>query len=350
MNDRIHALDGLRGFAALMIVIWHAPLAWTYHHLENLQLFVDLFFAISGFVIARSFGDLIEDGSDVMKFARSRFLRLYPVHLFVLCLMIATELGQGAAGMGQPFSSPQQSEGSAILHIFMVQSLMQDHLAFNAPAWSISVEACMYAMFAAICVVSVGSSGKDKAAFFATLSVIGALALAGSDRFPVNGLDSICRGMIGFCAGAAAFYSRWEPSRVVAKASWAVASIPFILPEMVTIAAWFFAPLVVSLTMRRTPGSKFLSSRLAVWLGTISYSIYMVHWFVVLRLLNVFDLAGKVDLDTANGGARKVIDLGSPEVNVAIIVLLIAATMMAATAIYHLVERPFMRAGREMAV
>ena len=79
----IHSLDLLRGFAALSVCLYHTGflLMPGYHILPGGYLCVDLFFLLSGFVIARTYDRRIASGMVLGAFAIQRLARLYPLFL-----------------------------------------------------------------------------------------------------------------------------------------------------------------------------------------------------------------------------------------------------------------------------
>lgn len=74
-TDRFIALDGLRGIAAIAVMLFHASRA----AMPGGYLAVDFFFCLSGFVIALAFGERIAQGLSFRDFAKARFARLYPM-------------------------------------------------------------------------------------------------------------------------------------------------------------------------------------------------------------------------------------------------------------------------------
>lgn len=77
-------LDGLRGIAALAIVIFHF-MEWAYpdfskNFIAHGFLAVDFFFCLSGFVIAYAYDNRIEK-MGVLEFFKSRAIRLHPLIL-----------------------------------------------------------------------------------------------------------------------------------------------------------------------------------------------------------------------------------------------------------------------------
>ncbi|MCP5386927.1 MAG: acyltransferase [Novosphingobium sp.] len=77
---RLSQLDGLRGIAALAIMLFHlAAVFHTSGPFVRGYLFVDLFFLLSGFVLAVSTERKLASGIGALEFAASRFVRLWPL-------------------------------------------------------------------------------------------------------------------------------------------------------------------------------------------------------------------------------------------------------------------------------
>ncbi len=145
----MEALTGLRFLAALHVVLFHASLweRWpgpsTPRHIVGAgYVAVGLFFMLSGFVLTHTHGG----GSAPVPrgpFYAARFARLYPLHALALLLslpfVLRTHLEHGSAGQ-------LLSEGLAATTL-----LQAWHpglaLAWNPPAWSLSVETFFYACF-----------------------------------------------------------------------------------------------------------------------------------------------------------------------------------------------------------
>lgn len=78
-NHRFHALDGMRGVAALAVLLFHVCLnhaSWVFQHG---YLAVDFFFILSGFVIAYAYEDRLRHGMPWGRFTTARVIRLYPL-------------------------------------------------------------------------------------------------------------------------------------------------------------------------------------------------------------------------------------------------------------------------------
>src|SRR5436853_7155409 len=101
-------LDALRIIASGAIVVMHysdyavetAIGRAVVDHTRHFNLFVDLFFVISGFAIARQYLDAVGGRASVARFMWRRFARIYPLHLvtFAFYLTIALAFHQGLIG------------------------------------------------------------------------------------------------------------------------------------------------------------------------------------------------------------------------------------------------------------
>ncbi len=161
--EQLPSLTSLRGIAALWVVLYH----YTAQYLPNLDtsnytqvigkgyLAVDMFFMLSGFVMTHvyhhAFSKSITD--NYKGFLVARFARLYPLHIFILLLFVATAASANfAANATTGVSHTIPAEGprsftALFANIFMVQGLEAGKLSWNYPAWSISVEFIAYLAF-----------------------------------------------------------------------------------------------------------------------------------------------------------------------------------------------------------
>lgn len=80
-NRTYRTLDGIRGMAALSIVILHMPRIFGPVMLPVASLAVDLFFCLSGFVLAHAYATRFDTGMSPARFMGIRFIRLYPLYL-----------------------------------------------------------------------------------------------------------------------------------------------------------------------------------------------------------------------------------------------------------------------------
>src|SRR5690242_14121324 len=93
-TSEIRALTGLRGVCAVWVMLFHAffcapffgtPLDWV---LSAGHMGVDVFFVLSGFVLAYNYADATWTARSYGAFLRKRFARIYPVHAFMLLVFV----------------------------------------------------------------------------------------------------------------------------------------------------------------------------------------------------------------------------------------------------------------------
>lgn len=78
--SRLSQLDGLRGIAALVIMLYHVDMVFRVHGaVVRGYLFVDMFFLLSGFVLAVSTERKLNAGINPFAFVKARFVRLWPL-------------------------------------------------------------------------------------------------------------------------------------------------------------------------------------------------------------------------------------------------------------------------------
>ena len=147
-KQHFEVLDGLRGSAAFLIVIFHVfNYSFGFHGpwalVKHAYLAVDFFFALSGFVVAYAYDDRWRRMS-VLQFFRIRLIRLHPL------VLIGATLGL-LGYLFDPFSKAINHTNPAILLLAYVTSLLllpspavggrhNESQALNGPAWSLMQE------------------------------------------------------------------------------------------------------------------------------------------------------------------------------------------------------------------
>ena len=143
-KQHFEILDGLRGVAALSIVVFHF-MEWIYsdpgkNFIGHGFLAVDFFFCLSGFVIAYAYDDRIEK-MGLAAFFKSRLISLHPLVIIGSVLGLAEFLFDPLTGNQEPYSA-----GKLMLlffaSIFLIPlPIMKDRsfnlFGLNAPSWSL---------------------------------------------------------------------------------------------------------------------------------------------------------------------------------------------------------------------
>lgn len=304
-GHRFAALNSLRGFAALGVALHHMPAS---NGLATLPiaaaggLFVDLFFVISGFVIAASYGARLAAGFPVQRFAVLRLGRVLPLHLTMVAAYLALELagwafGSGGLNLRAPFSGVH-SPGHLLRAVLLLDGYFPDnHNYYNGVSWSIGIELLLYVL-----AVLAFRAGRIGLAAFVALGLAAVVLQVGGINQPVL-TSALLRGLAGFAAGLAC----WQlfSARQGAPLPLAGWIEPVVLGVLLGFV-WFVgrglpaelvaipAALAVFVFAHQAGWlSKLLLMRWPLWLGTISYSFYMVHVMVMARIADLFLLAAR---------------------------------------------------------
>jgi peptidoglycan/LPS O-acetylase OafA/YrhL len=296
----LKSLTSLRFFAALTIVFQHicnfTPFDATAWEGKG-YLAVDFFFILSGFILTHVYyADMHAKNVSVVKFCQRRLARLYPVHLVTLLLMAAvalTPLRFGPVGEWPGYFPI----GSFFANLFLVHGWgFDEHLTFNSPSWSISAEWFAYLLFPFLPTLFY----RVRPLLLLTLLSFFYLLAWGltwhfnPDR-PLTRFScdfSILRILPEFSLGVA-LYLVFSVRTFLTKATsyfWistfgALAVIHSPLPDL--LAIFCFMVMIVcaaNFSRARSRTGYWLEKPFFVWLGEISYSLYMVHYPILLML------------------------------------------------------------------
>lgn len=301
----IKSFEGLRGTAAIIVALYHLKVAATYvAPIAHGYIFVDLFFVLSGYVIASAYFQRLESVHQAAAFMLRRFGRLYPLHIATAIMFLFADISVTAlkrllvaTGQGHMLRNPGDlgfhlPTFSQIASTFTLTQGMglHDSLFLNSVSWSISVEFWAYAVFALLCIAfrrSVLIMAFLSASMFAVsvwasiyqhncLHDGGCMNLVDGFAFS-RCLASFMLGVIVWRArGAAREFERVV--QVIAVAG--TLSLFFFLSALPAIAFLLplcFAAVIWSLAMDTGPIAGVLSTPFFTKLGERSYSIYMLH-------------------------------------------------------------------------
>jgi peptidoglycan/LPS O-acetylase OafA/YrhL len=301
--SEVRALTGLRGVAALYVVFFHyfSPLSLTSPAMCLLghgYLAVDLFFVLSGFVMALNYAGLFSQGirgSAVRTFLSRRMARIYP--LYLLTLLIAT----GLVLIGYLNFTPGSLARTFWPNLLMVQN-WGNWESIETPAWSISTEWFAYMLFPFLLTwISYRSRARRLTVFI--LCMTGLFTLAGFFTNPYDhlkvfdltkGYPSLIRCVSEFTLGILSY--RIKDSRfgtMTEDRPWLPLTLVILLVFLLALkrtdvlVVLLFPLLILSLDGKRNILSDCLGSRLPEFLGLISYSVYLVHYLFVPVLTGV---------------------------------------------------------------
>lgn len=147
-----HTLDGLRGVAAITVVLYHYRDAVAPVRFDSAYLAVDLFFALSGFVLAFAYGEALASSLRPARFLLLRVVRLYPLYLLGVAIALAPALGALVLGRAQTWTWPSMALAAPSALAFLPSPPLPGRppvlYPFDEPAWSLAFELAINLVFA----------------------------------------------------------------------------------------------------------------------------------------------------------------------------------------------------------
>lgn len=313
------SLTPLRGIAAVWVIIYHyniwAPNAHLDAHspiIAKGYLAVDLFFMISGFVMTHVYrhGLLRDLRGNYFRFIGARIARLYPLHILILLLFLATALSSRTAdyvATGDfnpiPFTGAR-SIGAFFANLLMLQGVKASELSWNYPAWTISVEFIAYLLFPLLLPAIWQASPGLKAILAAVLlGLLSYLMLLTNDYFNQwDGPTTLLRCLPEFTLGIM-LYSLFCSDRFRWLIASDVAALGVLAAVLVLLQAGFsdflivivFAMLLLAAVGNEGHVTRIVNGRALLWLGELSYSLYLAHGFVQFGATRLLTAAGVTD-------------------------------------------------------
>ncbi|MEY4576939.1 MAG: hypothetical protein RL701_1642 [Pseudomonadota bacterium] len=318
-REKLPQLDVLRGICAIFVALNHtefqAPLI-RLSFFRNSALFVDFFFVLSGFIMTYNY-ERLATLPELGRFMALRFARVYPLHLVMLFVFLGYETLQWFVShvLHVPLHTPPFSENTAsgfLLNLLLLNGVGLRPLTFNIPSWSISTEFWTYLLFGLVLVTFAGRHKLHVWLYTAiAVAALAVLLLANPDPSLTRNWEFFLpRCVFGFFLGAMLCSAlapmlarRSEQELPLAPASpstpnsvagflWQMSSMA-IVAVVVTYAvpanhaiefAAPFAFVVVIASFVVFPNTlcvRWLTRDSLLWIGKVSYSIYMVHMIVL---------------------------------------------------------------------
>jgi peptidoglycan/LPS O-acetylase OafA/YrhL len=362
---RVRSLDALRGLAALAVVVshWHDAFPpWTsgipsafsrefwkdpfgillQHtgHIFNLGgSAVIVFFVLSGFVLALS---LEAPDETYGRFVIKRVFRIWPPLAFVVLL------SAGLYFLVPTSPIPQLSDWFNVIqwttrpdaHLLVMHLAMigiPPNESLDTSMWSLVHEMRISLVFP---LIAIATARSPRIALSLSLTAsMAALAFMPGPEIAASWLRTVHYTVLFFFGAALAHHrnavSRWivTRDRLTRSTVWLIAlGCLFMPPEF--LHGWMMyvvalgAVLIVALCFADPRAISLLEGRAAVYLGRISYSLYLIHVPLLLAFLHGF--YGMLP-------AWLIVALSMP------------CTILAADATYRWVERPSQKLGRALA-
>lgn len=338
-SGEILALASLRGIAAVYVVLYHFN-RWILPDRPVLPdsvfgygfVAVDIFFVLSGFILATVYWPIVPQQAAV--FMLKRICRLYPLHLSVLAVL-ALAIGL-APWLHVPLHSDQYHAWRALPFVaLLVQPFFPGFGGWNNPAWSIGVELLCYLLLPFV-MPGVRQTSKTWIIGAGLVLAAAQIALLTTAGDVAAGTDAVLRGIYGFYLGV--MLRAWILGRAPVSDRGltllqsgallvVVVGLTTGLPAIVPAAS---AVLIAALSGDRGAIAAVLRARPLVWLGHVSFSIYLLHDPIVKTARKLLPLER---LQTVLHSQTPIVGWLYSAVLLAVILALSALT-------YRLIEKP----------
>jgi len=311
LKEFLKPLNGIRGIGAVVIAYFYHynhfvstkehPLYKIFSYLcKDGFMAVELFFFLSGITFLALYSARIRGGMSGEEYAIKRFSRLWPVHIVTLVIVAFVQMLRKLAGLEQ-FRFPSNDLYHFILNIFMLQnSGLEMGASYNWVSWTLTVNIILYTVFYWIC-----KKTKDEKGIF-NISILfillGGEMIHGRWSF-VFFSSNIGRGFFSFFWGVIfiIIYKKIKDSH----------KVDFILlflflfcclignvftidlsgnsnrrGAVLTITLFTF---LVFISMKWKWIRLFFCTSIMQWLGSISFSLFMIHCPVQMTLITIND-------------------------------------------------------------
>lgn len=274
----------------------------------GLAFFVDLFFVISGFVIAYVYASRLHNGKDFIKFMQRRVGRLIPLHWLTLAvsLLIWFVVVRHSGHANHPMASEPACIADAA---FLAHGLIPcgNGNFFNGQSWSISAEMFMYLLFPLTLLLSNLRRWLPLAVTLVVLFAIAAIHIhAGTFAyFSWEFSPAVVRALPSFLFGVALFNYRNLLAKLPLARPLLLVITVLLVAEMLADGPTFLTLLLVYLcgtfaVASDVQGKVSAAIRKTAPLGQLTYSIYLWHGIFILIIMNAIGdkiLHGKLSLE-----------------------------------------------------
>ena len=350
-SEHIPELQSLRGIGAVAVVVAHCLVSydvppWFIQFqkvLANGQAAVVVFFVLSGYVLTRSLQKARFNRDNVLRFYVQRMFRLYPA------IWAASALGL-AYLFALHWQIPPDRPGPAIRHAFRPDRFDALHIVASIAGMTTFIVPQLWTIFVEI-VASLALPGIAFAALYRKRLFAYLLALALMVSFAVpNTYYHTTMYLVDFVVGAglaipglAATLFQNAPARSVVAAGFLIFACTQFLPfdyysPVIHLVEMTAATLIIGVLIGAAGRVHLLRSRFLLFLGDISYSIYLLHFVVLCTVIKGFTL-----LQEAVSARVDTITLA-----VALACVTCAVTVLLAWLTFTYIEKPGIKLGRQV--
>lgn len=291
MPANLKQLTSLRFFAAAWVVAYHYWPQLTGGRppfVDRGYLGVELFFVLSGFILSHVYLDAAGPARlNYGAFLWARLARIYPVHLATLAAIGV--MGAAALAMGCRIEHPvlvwsALPQNLALVHAWGTVSVA----GWNHPSWSISAEWFAYLTFPAFAWAAWRLRARPWAAVGLASALILSLypafeAMAGFSLAHATAAWGALRIVPCFALGCAVnllwraeVLNSAKPALTTSLAAFGAVVVASLLGAPDLVLVLLFGALIFGLGMMASAGSSVLTGATLVYLGEVSFAVYMV--------------------------------------------------------------------------
>jgi len=303
-------IDGLRAVAVMSVILFHSGLGV----MPGGYVGVDIFFVISGFLITNIiFQELNEDRFSLVTFYERRIRRIFPAFFVVVFASTLAAWFILTPGELKDYSQSVLASSIFLSNIYFL--LKTDYFATNSEelpllhTWSLSLEEQFYVFFPLLMIALFLVNRKlitEVIIALLFISLAYSLSIGATDptfnfyMLPTRGWELLTGSLLAinypflreFVMSRATLSSLLELLGALAiTGSIMLLDSESVFPGVTTIPVVLGTFLLILTMHKKSIIGKILSSRLAVGLGLISYSAYLIHQplFVYIRLIDIYD-------------------------------------------------------------
>jgi peptidoglycan/LPS O-acetylase OafA/YrhL len=320
--NRFQELDGIRGIASAGVVAFHVCGLWLFWYWSLMEMF----FILSGFVITRTFLRYAANWRFAYTFLLRRALRLWPTYFCVLLVAYLIYLAAKLIGVGpsdRDLGFLQMAAFTQFVEWYVREEFFSEHyVGYLIHTWSLAVEEQFYVIWVvaflglcarsrlyvplvAVSLIVAGVLARAQGMEYWLLAVhldsfgAGILGAYLHERFLTSGRNllaarAIC--LAALAAGVALFAG--YVGRGYAILQFEEPTTPFFEDVTFThlgFVIFWFGVLGLSVLAPGADEQRVLRSGTAQFLGRISYSLYLVHFPLVILTGSAFVMAGLPD-------------------------------------------------------